>query len=99
MAQWRLLITALAGRRWHCGSRPMMNCGRLTGTACPFDLPAVMTTKLSFIADLDPWRGQYERLFYGHPHRQGNQKQAGIGKWIRGRRAPLAHFAEPPLLP
>src|SRR5262245_30300544 len=52
-AQCRLLMSALAGRRLHSGSRPITNWANLIGMTCPCALPAVVTTKLSFIADLD----------------------------------------------
>ncbi len=48
-AQCLLLIIGLAGRRLHCGSRPMMNCESVMGMAFPADLPAVKTIRLSFI--------------------------------------------------
>jgi hypothetical protein len=49
-AQWRLLIRELAGRRWHCGSRPTRNCASLISRALPsILLPVLKTTKLSFM--------------------------------------------------
>src|SRR5262249_54896211 len=49
-AQCRLLISGLAGRRWHCGSRPTRNCGSLISIVLPSCLPAVNTSRLSFIS-------------------------------------------------
>ena len=49
-AQWRLLITALAGRNWHCGSRPITKVDRVMGITVPNAFPSDWTTRLSFIA-------------------------------------------------
>src|SRR5262249_16441725 len=48
-AQWRLLITGLVGRNWHCGSRPITNWGSVTGIACPLAFPSDITTRLTFM--------------------------------------------------
>ncbi len=48
-AQCRLLINALAGRSWHCGSRPMRNWDKVTGMVFPSIFPGVNTTRLSFM--------------------------------------------------
>src|SRR5438477_4654736 len=54
MAQCRLLMTGLAGRRWHCGSRPITNWASVMGMTLPSHLPAVRTLRLIFMNDLFP---------------------------------------------
>src|SRR4051812_35185522 len=51
-AQCRLLIMGLAGRRLHCGSRPIRNCGSLISISLPSCFPAVITSKPNFMNDL-----------------------------------------------
>src|SRR5208283_5688066 len=42
-------MTALAGRNWHSGARPMTNCDSVTGMALPSVFPGVCTSKLTFM--------------------------------------------------
>src|SRR3954462_1362699 len=48
MAQCCLLIAWLAGRSWHCGSRPIRNCGPGIGIIFPWWTPDA-TTRLTFM--------------------------------------------------